>query len=77
MIIRTRIREMREDGDLSQKTVADFLRCDQSLYAKYELNKRDIPLHIIGNLSAFYETSTDYHLYLTDDPSLYRKSVNA
>ena len=70
--MKTRIRELREDRDLSQKTVAEYLRCDQSLYSKYELEKREIPLYLIVKLAAFFGTSTDYLLLLTDNPIPYK-----
>ena len=75
MVIRmkTRIRELREDRDISQKVVAEYLRCDQSLYSKYELEKREIPLYIIVKLAFFYNTSTDYLLLLTDKKVPYER----
>ena len=45
--MKLRIRDMREDRDLTQQQIADYLRCDQSLYSKYERGERDIPLHLI------------------------------
>ena len=72
--VRTRIRELREDKDIKQKAVAQYLRCDQSLYSKYELEKREIPLYVIVKLASFYNTSTDYILLLTDEPKPYKRS---
>ena len=71
--LRTRIREIREDRDISQKTIAEYLLCDQSLYSKYELEKREVPLYVIVKLASYYHTSTDYLLYLTDNPEPYEK----
>jgi len=71
--MKTRIRELREDRDISQKVVAEYLRCDQSLYSKYELEKREIPLYIIVKLAFFYNTSTDYLLLLTDKKVPYER----
>ena len=71
MEMKTRIREIREDSDISQKTIAEYLKCDQSLYSKYELEKREIPLYVIVKLASFYNTSTDYLLLLTDNPIPY------
>ena len=48
-----RIRDLREDNDLSQKSVADYLMCDQSLYSKYERGEREIPLRLIIKLAEF------------------------
>ncbi len=62
-----RIRDLREDRDLKQKEVADYLNCSQVCYSHYELGKRDIPTEVLIKLAKFYKTSTDYILGLTDD----------
>jgi len=62
-----RIRDLREDRDLKQKDIADYLNCSQVCYSHYELGKRDIPTEILIKLAKFYKTSTDYILGLTDD----------
>lgn len=46
MTMRLRIRDLREDQDLSQQQIADYLMCDQSLYSKYEREERAVPLEI-------------------------------
>ena len=69
MKMKLRIRDMREDNDYTQKYVADYLMCDQSLYSKYELGKRDVPLEIMVKLAKLYNTSVDYLAGLTDDPN--------
>lgn len=61
-----RIRELREDRDLLQKDLAEVLCCSQVCYSHYELGKRDIPTQTLAQLAAFYHTSTDYLLGLTD-----------
>ena len=61
-----RIRNLREDNDKTQKEVAEYLFCDQSLYSKYERGQRDVPVGIIIKLAKLYITSTDYILGLTD-----------
>ena len=65
---------MREDADLLQKDVAEYLQCTQVSYAHYELGKRDIPTDVLSNLSLFYKTSTDYLLGLTDTKKPYPKA---
>ncbi len=65
-----RIRDLREDMDLTQKTVADFLKCSQQVYSNYELGQRDIPTDILINLSKFYGVSVDYILGLTNNPKI-------
>ena len=79
MDTKLRIRDMREDGDLKQREIAQYLQCDQSLYSKYEREERDVPLHIMVKLALFYNTSVDYLVGLTQEPRPYarhHKSVN-
>ena len=65
MMAYRRIRELREDNDLSQKAIAEMLHCSQQVYSNYELGQRDIPTHILIALAQFYQTTTDYILGLT------------
>ena len=60
-----RIRDLREDHDLRQRDIADYLRCSQVCYSNYEMGKRDIPTDGLIRLSAFYQVSVDYLLGLT------------
>ena len=60
MNMKLRIRDMREDEDLTQQKIADILLCDQSLYSKYERGEREIPLALLVKLADFYDTSLDY-----------------
>ncbi len=62
-----RIRNLREDHDKTQKEIADYLFCDQSLYSKYERGVREVPVSIIIKLARLYGTTTDYILGLTDE----------
>ena len=55
--MRFRIRDLREDRDLTQKQIAEYLLCDQSLYSKYERGVREIPLNIIIKLADFYDVN--------------------
>lgn len=61
-----RLRELREDNDLVQKEIANFLGIDQMVYSNYEIGKREIPTHFVIRLADFYKTSTDYILGRTD-----------
>ena len=63
-----RIRDLREDKDIKQKEMADFLNCSQQVYTNYELGQRDIPTEILIKLAVFHNVSTDYILGLTDIP---------
>lgn len=71
MQMKTRIRDMREDADLSQKVVAEYLLCDQSLYSKYERDEHALPLELAVRLAEFYHVSVDYLLFLTDEKKPY------
>jgi transcriptional regulator with XRE-family HTH domain len=70
--MKLRIRDMREDADLTQQQVAEYLMCDQSLYSKYERGERAVPLEIMVKLARFYKTSVDYLLGLTDKKTPYK-----
>ena len=69
-MIYKRIRDLREDSDLTQKELAKVLNCSQQVYSNYELGQRDIPTDILIKLSAFYKVSVDYILGITDDPKI-------
>ena len=58
--MRLRIRDLREDIDLKQKEISDYLMCDQSLYSKYERLERPLPLELADKLADFYGVSVDY-----------------
>ncbi len=69
-----RIRDMREDNDLLQNDVAEYLKCTQVSYSYYEIGKRDIPTDVLIHLAEFYHTSTDYLLGQTDIKVPYPKA---
>lgn len=62
------IRALREDSDITQKQVAEYLHCSQQVYSNYELGQRDIPTDVLIKLSEFYHVSTDFLLGLTNNP---------
>lgn len=64
-----RLRDLREDHDMTQKQVADYLGMKQPQYFRYEQGYRDLPSDILILLADLYETSTDYILNRTDNPS--------
>ena len=64
-----RIRELREDNDLTQRQVADILKMTQPQYFRYEQGYRDIPSDILIALANLYKTSTDFILERTDNPN--------
>ena len=55
-----KIKDLREDNDLTQSQIAETIMCDQSLYSKYERGEREIPLRLLITLSDFYNVSLDY-----------------
>ena len=71
----TRIRNLREDRDLTQKQLSELLNISQVAYSYYELNKRSIPLELLSKLADFYNTSTDYLLYRTNELKPYPKTT--
>ena len=73
MRMELRIRDLREDRDLKQKQVADYLLCDQSLYSKYERGERPLPLDYADKLADFYGVSVDYLLGRTNVEKPYPK----
>ena len=73
----TRIKNLREDNDLTQKQLSKFLNISQVAYSYYELNKRNIPLELLCKLADFYNTSIDYLLYRTDEITPYSKNMKS
>ena len=62
-----RIRDLREDHDLTQQQIADVLNTSQTMYARYERGANEMPIHHLVTLCRFYNVSADYILGLTDD----------
>ena len=73
MYMKLRIRDLREDRDLTQKQLAAHLLCDQSLYSKYERGERPLPLEYADKLADFYGVSVDYLLGRTSIKKPYPK----
>ena len=67
-----RIRDLREDMDLTQKQIADYLKVKQNTYSQYENGQRQLPLQFLIALARYYKTSTDYILGLTDERKPYK-----
>ena len=63
-----RIRDLREDRDLKQRHLAEFLNCSQQVYSNYELGQRDIPTDVLIKLSSLYNVSIDCLLNQTNNP---------
>ena len=71
--MKTRIKNLREDYDLTQKEISAFLNISQVAYSYYELNRRSIPLELLCKLADYYNTSVDYLLFRTEDSSPFSK----
>ena len=67
-MIYKRIRDLREDRDLTQRDLARILNCSQQVYSNYELGQRDIPTYVLIKLSSYYNVSVDYILGISDNP---------
>ena len=63
-----RLRDLREDRDLSQEQIAELLGIQQTVYSRYERGAQTIPLQHLVTLAKYYTVSTDYMLGLTDNP---------
>lgn len=72
--MKTRIRNLREDNDLTQSEISKYLNISQVAYSYYELGRRTIPLELLSKLADYYNTSIDYLLYRTDIIKPYPKS---
>ena len=71
MVEYIRIRNLREDHDLTQENIAKHLGIAQRTYSGYENGTRNIPVQYVVMLAKFYKTSTDYLLGLTDEKAPY------
>lgn len=67
-----RIKDIREDADVTQRQIAEYLHIKQNTYSQYENGKRQLPVDVLIALAKFYGTSTDYLLGLTDVKRPYR-----
>lgn len=67
-----RLRDLREDNDLTQSDIAKILGMSQTGYSKYETGENDIPTTILIKLADYYNTSTDYLLGRTNNSKPYK-----
>ena len=74
MNYRLRIRDMREDRDLTQTQVSKILGTNQKVYSRYETEENAIPIRHLVTLAQFYGTSTDYLLGLTNERRPYPRA---
>ena len=71
--LRLRLRELREERELSQAEMAKKLGVSQQTYSRYEFHTTEIPLKLLICLSEYYDTSTDYLLGITNQDKAYPK----
>ena len=66
-----RVYDLREDHDLTQKAIAEYLSIHPNVYRRYEKGVREFPLEIVVKLADYYQVSTDYLLGRTDEQTPY------
>ena len=70
-----RIKNLREDNDLTQEYMGKLLNVSQRVYSNYERGERSIPIELLSKLADHYETSVDYLIGRTDVKTPYRKKI--
>lgn len=68
-----RIKDLREDMDLTQSTLAKYLNMSQNSYSQYETDTNKVPVEVLKKLAVFYDTSIDYLVELTDERKPYKR----
>lgn len=69
-----RLKDIREDADVTQKTLSEYLNVKQNTYSQYETGQRQIPVDLLIKLALYFNTSSDYILGLTDSAEKYPRS---
>ena len=69
------IRGLREDNELTQQDLANYLKIHQTTYSDYELGNINIPIAILVNLAILFDTSIDYLIGITDEKEPYKRSL--
>lgn len=70
----SRLRQLREDHDMTQVQIAKYLNMSQTGYSQYEIGRNDVPTIVLIKLSRFYKVSVDYLLNLTDEVKPYKRA---
>lgn len=68
-----RLRDLREDRDLTQQVLANYLGCNQTTYSRYETGETSVPIDILKKLAIFYNVSIDYITGLTNERKPYKR----
>ena len=69
-----RLKALREDRDITQKTLSEYLNIRQNTYSQYENGQRQLPIETLIKVAEYFDTSTDYILELTDNPNKYPRT---
>ena len=69
-----RLKDLREDRDITQRELAELLHIRQNTYSQYETGQRQLPVDTLIKLALFFNTSADYILELTDEPKAYKRT---
>lgn len=69
-----RLKDLREDHDLRQRELAEYLQCTPNCYSHYEQGIRSVPVDVLIKLAKFYGVSLDYLVGLTDVSTPYPAS---
>lgn len=69
-----RLKDLREDSDITQKQLAEYLNIKQNTYSQYENEQRQIPIDALIKLAKYFNTSLDYILELTNERNPYPRS---
>ncbi|MBQ2971334.1 MAG: helix-turn-helix transcriptional regulator [Ruminococcus sp.] len=67
-----RIRDLREDKDIPQRKIAEYLQIHQTTYSDYEIGNLNVPVDVLIKLAKYYNTSIDYLVGLTDNEEPYK-----
>ncbi len=71
-----RLRDLREDHDMTQAALAGLLHIKQNTYSQYENGQRQVPVEVLIQLAFIFQTSIDYILEITDNPKPYSRRKN-
>jgi transcriptional regulator with XRE-family HTH domain len=69
-----KIKDLREDRDLKQQEVAEYLNIKQNTYSRYEREERSVPIEVLAKLALYYGTSVDYLIGLTNEKKPYPRA---
>ena len=61
-----RLKDLREDNDIKQKEIAEYLHIKQNTYSQYENEQRQLPIDVLIKLAKYYKVTTDYILGISD-----------